>query len=169
MFAAGKVWNGQVENAPNLHAGVLWEAWQKLHTRTPLLLNASVVIAGGAENGCCEFHVLAASGGDVVSLLLASYNSTADPEAPHKPPSVGASHEVMLRLTSLPWPGTKAHWKQFVQTDVRGAAPGLRLAREGTMRTGALGFEQQLSLSMNSYSVVEISEAAADDAGASGV
>ena len=162
VFSAGKVWSGQLENAPNLHAGVLWEAWHKLNTRSPLLLNTSVTIGGElgscTDGGCCEFHALAASdGGAVVSVLLASYNSTGDPEAPRKPPPVGAPHDVTLRLTSLPWPATLVHWRQFVQT-ADGVAPGLRLARQGTMRAGAQGFEQQLSFNTNAYSVVEISK-----------
>ena len=31
VFAAGKIWKGFTEGAPNEHAGVLWEVWQDLH------------------------------------------------------------------------------------------------------------------------------------------
>ena len=47
VFAAGKLWDGKAPNAPNLHAGVLWQTWHDLQTKSPRMLNTTVTLASG--------------------------------------------------------------------------------------------------------------------------
>ena len=54
----------------------------------------------------------------------------------------------------LPWDGS-SHWQQLVHVDGE-SGPRMQLARQGTVQPGSGGFEEQLSLSANTFSVVNI-------------
>ena len=177
VFAAGKIWKGFTEGAPNEHAGVLWEVWQDLHAKTPRLLNTSLILgqpwsvssdndaaAWLGPSSCCEFHAVSGSNGvDAVTLLLASYNSTTEPG--DRVPSVGATHTVAIRVDRLPWSG-ETHWQQYAQANGEGESPRMRLVREG--QTGSNAFDQQLTFNTNTFSVVKLVRVKTDDTAVTG-
>eukprot|EP01043_Picozoa_sp_COSAG02_P074240 COSAG02_NODE_14776_length_1237_cov_1.318981_2_plen_201_part_00 len=165
VFAAGKIWDGSIANAPNLHGGVLWEVWHNLHTRWPHMLKATATMglykdgtASDSINRCCEFHAVAGwDGMDSLTVLLANYNDTTAPG--RRVPSVGLDLSVNLRVSHLPWPvGQRMHWQQYDQANGSpGQPPGMRLVREGTVLASTV-FEQRLVVGMNAFSLLRVAK-----------
>ena len=164
VFAAGKVWDGKTAGAPNLNAGVLWQAWDELVKGTPHLLQSTVTLAGPdwghaavasadggrANSGCCELHVVAASDGKAaVSVFVANYNTTVGGGG--RVPSIGAPHELLLRVANLPC--ARVAWKQLTQQQ-DGRQPVLAVAAQGS--AAGPHFQQAVTVRGNAFSVVRI-------------